>query len=268
MRYLFGLLCVCSLCLLPMVGCSETAAGEGGAGGDGGMGGSAGDGGAGGDGVPYAFWLTTIEPDGSAVAAGGVEVCQADTENCSMSDALGAVQLSMPANQEVLFTIEKEGYGKWLMADVSDETYDPAAAARRMHTDAQLEAVAAQLNTDYPWTGGIVGLVVNPSETDGLTLAPVGSTAGAVGESFYYDSATEEYSLALEAGTAVEMNWLLPLGAGGFTEVTPEEQQFEFGGTAGDCVASWSWPGDTANTIRVPVREGYRTYGSVICTAP
>ena len=55
MRCLFGVLCVCALGLMPLVGCSETtgtggAAGDGGAGGVGGDGGSAGMGGIGGTG--------------------------------------------------------------------------------------------------------------------------------------------------------------------------------------------------------------------------
>ncbi|MDH3654564.1 MAG: hypothetical protein OEN21_09870 [Myxococcales bacterium] len=265
MRYLFGIICVCSLGVLPILGCSETT-GDGGAGGDAGAGGSAGSGGAGGDSLTYVIRFTGLEPDGSVVGVEGVELCEADTDNCALSNVLGTATLVLPADQEILLTAEKEGYGKWLTADVSDEDAE-ASTTRRIYTDAQLEAVASQLNTAYPWTDGIVGLVKNPSETEGLTFAPAGSTAGAVGESFYYDSATEEYRADLVAGTAVETNWYLPLGAGGFTEVTPGEQQFEFGGTAGNCVASWAWPGDTANTIRVPVREGYRTYGSMICTA-
>ena len=47
MRYLFGVLCVCALGVVPLVGCSETA-GTGGSGGDGGGGGAGGDGGTGG----------------------------------------------------------------------------------------------------------------------------------------------------------------------------------------------------------------------------
>jgi hypothetical protein len=52
MRYLFGLLCVCALGMVLLVGCSETTGdgGSGGAGGDGGSGGAAGDGGDGGSG--------------------------------------------------------------------------------------------------------------------------------------------------------------------------------------------------------------------------
>jgi hypothetical protein len=265
------MICVCSLGVLPILGCSETT-GDGGAGGDGGTGGaagtggSAGNGGAGGESRSYSIIFSESNPDGSVTGLEGVEFCEADTDNCDLSNASGLAIVNVAVDQEIQFTIEKQGYGKWLMADVSDEDAE-VSTTRRMYTDAQLEAVAAQLNAAYPWTGGIVGLVINPSEVAGLTLAPAGSTIGEVGESFYYDSATEEYSVDLQAGTAVETNWYLPLGAGGFTEVTPGVQQFEFGGTAGNCVASWAWPGDTANTIRVPVREGYRTYGSMICTA-
>ena len=49
MRYLFGLLCVCALGMMPLVGCSETA-GDGGSGGSAGSGGAAGTGGTAGDG--------------------------------------------------------------------------------------------------------------------------------------------------------------------------------------------------------------------------
>jgi hypothetical protein len=99
-----------------------------------------------------------------------------------------------------------------------------------------------------------------------VTFAPVGSTIDAVGEAFYFDASTEQYSLDLEATTAFSgAADSLPLVQGGFADVTPEEQQFEFGGTAGDCLVSWGWPGDAPNRIRVPVRKGFRTYGSMAC---
>jgi hypothetical protein len=106
-----------------------------------------------------------------------------------------------------------------------------------------------------------------PQGVAGVTFTPMGPTGDAVGEPFYYDAATEQYSLDLEATTGAPTAVLLPLAEGGFTEVTSGEQQFEFGGTAGDCSRpSWGWPVDGApNTIRVPVREGFITYGSMIC---
>lgn len=214
----------------------------------------------------YSFSITESLPDLSTSLSEGVEIC-AGTGNCDTTDPFGRADLDVRSDQEVTFTFEKEGYGKWLTGSVSNENYQ-STTARRMFLDDQLAAIAMQLGTQYPWEGGIVGLVRNPSDAAGATFAPVGSTVGAVGESFYYDSATDEYSLDLEAATAVESSWLLPLGAGGFTEVAPGaagEQQFEFGGTAGNCRPSWAWPGDGPNRIRVPVREGYRTYASMIC---
>jgi len=211
----------------------------------------------------HVMQFTELKPDGSTPFLEGVKVCVADTENCGTSNESGGVALVIPADQEVTVTIEKEGYGRLVTGGVSDAPY-VLGTARRMYTDAQLAAIAADLQTTYPWQGGVVGLVRYPVRA-GATFTPVGSTVDAVGDSFYYDSATKKYSLDLEATTAVGESWLLPLGEGGFTEVTPGVQQFELGGTAGDCGVSWAWPGDTPNTIRVPVREGYRTYASMVC---
>ena len=140
----------------------------------------------------------------------------------------------------------------------------------RIHPNDQLEVVAQQVGTAYPWEGGMVGLVTLPRPHPGVTFAPAGSTIDAVGERFYLDAATDQYRLDLEATTALGFASSLPLGEGGFTEVAPGEQQFEFGGTAGDCRrASWGWPVEGApNRIRIPVREGYRTYGSMVCDEP
>ena len=96
------------------------------------------------------------------------------------------------------------------------------------------------------------------------------SVRDAVGEPFYLDAEGVQYSLELEATRAAGGTSFLPLASGGFTEVTPGEQQFEFGGTAADCDrVSLGWPVEGApNRIRVPVREEYITYGSIICPGP
>jgi len=138
-----------------------------------------------------------------------------------------------------------------------------------MYTDAQLVAIAEQLQIQYPWQGGMVGLLRWPSPHAGVTFKPVGSTIDAVGKRFYFDAATEQYSVDLEATTAFIGLWDFVLAEGGFAEVAAGEQQFEFGGTAGDCLRpSWGWPGDAPNRIRVPVRDGYVTYGSIVCDQP
>lgn len=262
-------------------GCSESNA-PGGSGGSAGVGGAAGDGGASGAGgvggnggsggtpaglrtYPMVFLHTA--PEGVSFLE-GVEVCEADTENCATSDAVGQLSIDVPANQAVVFTMEKEGYGSVIHGDVSDEDYGPAgggATPTIMYSDAELTAVAEQLETTYPWKKGVVALARYPDENPGVTFTPVGYTADAVGGRFYYDQVSNEYSLELDATTEKRQSYLLPLAEGGFLEVTPGTQQFEFGGTAGDCTPSWGWTGDAPNRIRVPVRSGYVTYGSMKC---
>jgi len=257
------------------MGCTD-GGGAGGSGGDGGSAGMGG-GGAGGSGGTavrlYQFEFTEVMEDGSTPVLEGVEVCEVDSGNCATSDELGRADLEVPADQELTFTMNKEGYGPRAAADVSDETFGPEGGAGawpvtwEMYSDAQLSAIADQLETSYPWEGGIVGLLRWQSPSAGVTFAPVGSTTDAVGEPFYFDAATEQYSLELEATTVFFGLWTYPLGEGGFTQVTPGEQQFELGGTAGDCnVVSWGWPVDgMPNRLRVPVLEGYTTYGSMVC---
>jgi hypothetical protein len=77
------------------------------------------------------------------------------------------------------------------------------------------------------------------------------------------------YSLDLEATTAATITAnTLPLAEGGFTEVTPGEQQFELGGCDSPRLL-WGWPVEGApNRIRVPVREGFITFGSIVCGGP
>ena len=270
MRYLLGFLCVCALGVAPLVGCGETEGDPGGSGGSAGIGGNGGTGGT--EVRVYQLEFTELKADGFPGFLEGVEACEVDTGNCVTSNELGRADLEVAANQEVTIAMKKDGYGPLVTGDVSDETFGPEGGTGawpvdwRMYTDAQLAVIAEQLQTPYPWEGGIVGLLKWVSPNTGVTFAPVGSTIGEVGEAFYFDAATEQYSLDPEATTGFSGLWNYPLAEGGFTEVTPGEQQFEFGGTAGDCSVSWGWPVDGApNRIRVPVLEGYATYGSMVC---
>jgi hypothetical protein len=216
----------------------------------------------------YRISVTAFNPDGMDPLLEGVKICEADAdpENCVTTNELGRADLDVRSNQEITITMDKEGYGPFVIGDVSDETFGPQGgtgpwpADWRMYTDAQLAAIAEQLQTPYPWEGGIVGLLKWLSPNTGVTFAPVGSTIDAVGEAFYFDAATEQYSLDLEATTPFHGLWNFPLAEGGFTEVTPGEQQFELGGTAADCpVVSWGWPVDDApNRIRSPSERGTR----------
>jgi hypothetical protein len=222
----------------------------------------------------YRFEVSESLPNSAVAPSQGVEICEVDTDNCVTTDPFGRASIQVPPNREVAFTFNKEGYGPLLVPDVSDETYggvglgDGSPSTWRIYPEEQLQAVAQQLGTLYPWEGGIVGLrVADPSGLAGVTFTPVGSTSGSVGESYYFDSESDEYSLDLEATTRIASGWALPVSEGGFTEVAPGEQQFEFGGTAVDCPRlSWAWPVENEpRRIRVPVRAGYMTYGSIVC---
>ena len=76
----------------------------------------------------------------------------------------------------------------------------------------------------------------------------------------FYSDEQQETTVGLTATTST--------GRGGFFEVAPGEHQIEFGGTATNCTARTAWPGDTANRIRVPVRAGHLSYGSMSCDEP
>ncbi|MCZ6805780.1 MAG: hypothetical protein O7F08_02410 [Deltaproteobacteria bacterium] len=207
-------------------------------------------------------------PDVTAPPSEGVQICQLDTDNCVTTDEMGEADLVVPSNQEVAYTFEKEGFGSRLSGDVTDPTFAGGSFTWILYANERLEAIAAQLGTPYPLEGSIVALVSfvgtrGDEGPAGATFTPV--TSGTVGEAFYFDSATGQYSLDLEATTATTSTARLPLAQGGFTEVAPGEQQFEFGGTRSNCVASWAWPGDAPNTIRIPVRDGFISYGSIVC---
>lgn len=253
MRDPFRLLCGCVVSAALILGC--------GADGSGGQGGA--------DLVPGTFYVFEFTPTFAEVPIQGAMICQVGADNCVASNRAGKLTIYFPADQEIAFTVEKEGYGPWVFGNVTDEHFPEGVregVRLPMYTHEYLAAVAESLQTPYPWEGGIVALVRWRSPNQGVKFLPVGPTAEQVGDAFYFDAASAQYSLDVDATT-----WFAglddgPLGEGGFTEVVPGVQQFEFVGTSGDCPhASWGWPGDAPNRVRVPVIEGYTTYGSVRC---
>jgi hypothetical protein len=263
MRYPAKLLFVGVLSALWSFGCGE-GDGGGGAGGVGGVGGAGGQGG-GAELVPASLYVFAFDPIPLEAPIEGAVICQVGADNCVKSDKLGWATIYFPADQEIAFTVEKEGYGPWVYSNVADE-YFPEGYRVPLYTHEYSASIAEALQTPYPWKGGIVGLVRWFSPNSGVKFLPVGPTAEAVGEAFYFDAATLQYSLELEATTKYFGLPDAPLAEGGFTEVVPGVHQFEFVGTAGDCPhASWGWPGDAPNRLRVLVMEGHTTYGSVRC---
>jgi hypothetical protein len=264
----------------PIAGCSDGTGGTG-AGGTGGTDGTGGTGGTGGTPLPdtwqvyYEFFETN--PGGEEPRLEGVRSCvtYADTtESCATSNASGRLVLEFRTNEEFTLTVEKEGYGSWIGGayfgvNRYGASWLPDVLYFGLLPDARLEELAGQLETSYPWQGGIVALVVADSSytfLEGVTFVPVGSTVDQVGQVFYYDAATQQYNLDLDETMAAAD---FPLGQVIFTEVTAGVREFEVTGAIGDCYGPhFGLPGDEPNRIRVPVREGFWTWGRMECDPP
>lgn len=273
MRHVITLICIATAAVFLLLHCGDPLYHFGGDGGGAGDGGNGGSGGEPPEAVSLFAYIFEFDSAWNEVAIEGARLCQLDTDNCAVSDRNGLVEVRVPrSHEEIAFTVEKEGYGSWVYPNVTDEEFpevgfDPSDPVRfPMYTQEFMAEIAAQIGTPYPWEGGIVGLVRWVSPTKGVRFIAVGPTADQVGPSFYFDASTRQYSVDVEATTAF---WGLPdfpLGEGGFAEVRPGVQQFEMAGAAGTCNhASWAWPGDAPNRIRIPVLQGYQTYGSMRC---
>ncbi|MFW2387900.1 MAG: hypothetical protein ACN4G0_06170 [Polyangiales bacterium] len=182
----------------------------------------------------------------------GVEVCETDTETCATTDADGIAEIEVTANTEVTYTLTKEGYLPYLVPVVP---VGPMSSFWPMLSDQIAEDFADTMMTPYPFTAGLIALAALPT-MPGATFDVVGETVPG-----YYND---------ENGTPVPtLTATTSFGRGGFVEVSPGEQEIEFGGTASDCRRSFGWPADAPNRIRLPVEAGYITYGSMNnCDAP
>lgn len=193
----------------------------------------------------------------------GVMFCQADTDNCASSDAEGHVSIRVPPDEEIIWTLEKEGYDSILVAGSIPQGGTDTFMDLGGFDIASIAELYASVMSPYPrrGTGEIYIQVVMPDDRSGATLELVGATAKA-----YY-----------EEGTAAggDVTWRLDLsataakGAGGFVEVTPGEHDVRIGGTASGCIPSvagaFGWTGADESTVRVPVRAGYVSFVQVLC---
>ena len=252
MRYLFGFLCVCALGMMPLVGCSETAGtgGSGGIGGDGGDGGSGGVGGTNGEPVPLAVFMTSFEPPMSPEVVEGMLICELGTANCAVTDEGGLATLEVSAGQEIALTMEKEGFASYIYTYVVP--VDGGMMILGNATDARFEEMFGLVMSPYPMEG--TGSVWVSGSPEGAVLTLLGAT----GKAFYADDDVKaSWSLDLTAATAN--------GGGGFVEVPAGEYQVEVTGTSENCFPARGWPGDSENTVRMPVREGYFSSARMLC---
>jgi hypothetical protein len=188
------------------------------------------------------------------------EVCQTDTTNCVISDAGGLARLELPVNEDVSFTVKKDGYQPVLEVDVTDGDYGSSRDTHVVWPD-ELQALWYQsAMVEYPPRGvGTVWVGLVPPLADATF-----ELIGAEGKAFYNEESMTKIGLTanldLEATTSA--------GTGGFFEVPPGEYQIELGGTASGCGPWRAWPGDTENRVRFLVRDGAITVLSVDCRTP
>jgi len=175
---------------MPLVGC-ETAddGGSGGTAGAGGTSGIGGDGGTGG-GADTAT-LTTIArevgPEGSEIPLEGVRFCETDPSNCQVTGPNGNATLQLPADREIIYTHEKDGYSSNLRADVLPA--GTSLVVTLMYTDAQAEALHENLMSSYPMEG--TGAIYVSVASDPWLVDPIaGATLdllGTEGKAYYVD---------------------------------------------------------------------------------
>jgi hypothetical protein len=205
--------------------------------------------------------LTDFNPSGAAPPVEGVELCESGTDNCVFTNEMGRSVLALPRCEEVVITMNKEGYAPYAISAFTDESFTTGTAAGSFFTDDQMEEAASQLGLPYPWTGGVVALATFPPNP-GTTFTAVDASC----TEFYFDADSSTYSTAAEATAAAPGLADFPLGAGGCAELPPGVHVFEFGGAATECERGrFSLPSDAPNTIRVPVLDGYVTWASMSC---
>ena len=243
----------------------------------GGAGATGGDGGTGGSvPPPVSLFVTVVEtipvdsdglvPEGdpalNAPPLAGVKICESDTVNCVTSNVDGKAVLELPVNQEVAVTMEKDGYVPVIFAYLTDTTFGGDQGHYKPSNENSAVLFTEHLALAYPLQGGTIIVTTFPATTAGVTFDLVDET----NEAFYFDAESRRYSFDLDATTGDPMPWNLPLAMGGFAELSPGEYEIEFGGAADGCVGSrLAWPGRTMNSIRLPVKEGFVTFGSIGC---
>ena len=244
MRIPFTFMCVLALGLM---GCGQDLGPVGGSGGSGGSGGAGG----GKERTQLTVYLVDWDPTapgtGNVGPLPGVKVCEFNTTNCEVTDDTGFAFLQMPTEQEVMVTVEKDGYGSLLGSEVVSAD-GSAFTSFAPKTDVRLGEQYERVMSPYPMAEGTgaIALTINglvEVNEPGATFELIGN-----GGKAYYRDANKDWSLDLTA-TSTD-------GVGGFVEVTPGEYQIRVGGTAENCVVWRGWLSDLPNTVRVPVREG------------
>jgi hypothetical protein len=207
--------------------------------------------------APLALIVSTWDPEAEAlVPVEGVQLCELATINCQRSDAKGRATIQVPFGEEINWTLTKEGYTSWLVADVIPATGVEIDWPTGLVPVEQYQ----RLDSPYPMRGmGRVAFELDPPIA-GATAELVGAT----GKQYYEDD--DESRPCESCGSwSLDLTETTSVGRGGFVEVGPGEFQLKFGGSGQTCRLKLGLPGDTGNSVRFQVREGYASFVAMYC---
>lgn len=202
------------------------------------------------DRAPLAISVTTWP--GASVPMEGVEICETDTQNCALTDFQGFARLYLPVDEEVSFTLVRDGYQSELQPFVMPPT--ETTLRLTLGTEQRLQEQFDAAMSPYPPkdTGMIVIATTPPCE--GVTVEAYGSAGK--GRIFYIGD-NSEWDLDLDATSRAGISEVI--------ELLPGEYRVELGGSASNCFPLTGWPSPFENSVRLPVKAGFFTEVRMAC---
>jgi len=186
----------------------------------------------------------------------GAEICPTHTNECVLSDSSGNAILELPVDEEISYTVTKDGYEAHLRVDVTDESFVTSPRIN-MWNDELIAEWYDTVMSSYPLTNEGSVLIGVRSRSAGVTSA---------GVTFDLKMASAKRFYSIDAFTGnVDAEATTEFGQGGFVEVPAGEYEIEIGGTASACDPRLGWPSEKENRIRFPIRAGYLTELNVVC---
>ncbi|MEM9728264.1 MAG: hypothetical protein AAF997_06750 [Myxococcota bacterium] len=188
----------------------------------------------------------------------GATVCLLGTEDCGVTDADGQAELQVPGESEISLTVTKEDYQAGLAVMTTED--GPLTREMTTLTLALTETLGVLLDTPVPpvGTGALSISAINTPTIDGMGGVPgiTFTITSGDGKRFYFDG-------SLPSLDASETS--LPIGSGGYVELSPGEYDVEVGGNVDGCEIWSGWEGSSDNVLRTPIELGHITYLYLLC---
>ena len=200
------------------------------------------------------------EPFGESVPLEGAEVCQDGTDNCATTNVDGEAALQIPGNEEFAYAVTPpSGFFPGLVPQVSDSDI-PLSPNMAALSEDTLATFAALLDTEWPPTTGLIGVIVYQNPFPELVGIPGVSfeLIEGTGRSYYLNESNIPTAMLTET---------VDNGTGGFFEASEGIVEVGLSGTQ-NCERPYgAWPGAEPNQFRLPSRAGFLAVASVWCDA-